>query len=168
VFLFPATEHLPPSEVAFRSKTVGSFILRTHQADVSIQYGVAEGERQNFKSPPKMSVESLPIIMCLDDWRDAKPFILRGTADCQTKEELLHPSEWKTLCEANGSFLPSSYTTVPVKKRTFRELMAMSKGSSAPNSPTKMMSPIKVEPKSSSSSSSSSSTGAFSPLFKKN
>ncbi len=65
-------------------------------------------------------------------------------------------------------FLPSCYTTVPVKKRTFREIMAMSKDG-VPSSPTKMMwSPIKTEQKLSNSSSSSSASQAFSPLFKKN
>jgi hypothetical protein len=165
VFLFPGTDQIPATEPAFRSKTVGAFILRTYQADVSIQYGLAEGERLNYKAPPKMSVGSLPIIMCLDDWSDAKPFILRGAEDCQEREQLLHPTEWKSLCDAKSSFLPSCYTTVPVKKRTLRELMAMSKDV-VPSSPTKMMwSPVKVEQQKSSSTSSSSS---FSPLFKKN
>jgi hypothetical protein len=104
VFLFPGTDHISPAEPAFRSKPVGAFILRTYQADVSIQYGLAETERLNYKSPAKMSVGSLSIIMCLDDWSDAKPFILRGSEDCQEKEELLHPTEWKSLCDAKSSF----------------------------------------------------------------
>jgi hypothetical protein len=100
--------------------------------------------------------------MCLNDWNEAKPFILRGPEDAVVKDELLHPTEWKSLFDAKSSFLPTSYTTVPTKKRTLREIMAMSKDL-APCSPTKMLSPIKLEPKSTSTSSSS-----FSPLFKKN
>ncbi len=165
MILFPSTEDLSTAEPAFRSKTVGAYILRTYLADVSIQYSLAEGERINFKKPTPMSVESMPIFMCLDDWNDAKPFIIRGSEDSPVRDDLLHPTEWKSLYDAKSSFLPASFTSVPVKKRTFRDLMAMSKDTS-PRSPTKMMSPIKVEQKSSSTS--SSSTQAFSPLFKKN
>ncbi len=166
VLLFPPTDKVAANEPAFRSKLLGSYLIHTYQAEASIVFALGENEKLNYKNPPKIAGDTMPLFMCLDDWSDARPFVLRGPPDDVQRVDLLHPSEWKSLHEAKSSLLPQNFTTVPVKKRTFRELMAMPKD--APNSPSKLLSPIKVEPKSSSSSSSSSSSQAFSPLFKKN
>ncbi len=166
VLLSPPTDHFPANEPAFCSKLLGSYLINTYQAEASIVFALGENEKLNYKNPPKIAGGTMPLFMCLDDWTDARPFLLTGPPDDVEKRDLLHPSEWKSLWESKSSFLPSSFTTVFVKKRTFRELMAMPKD--APNSPSKLLSPIKTEPKSSSSSfSSNSSSQAFSPLFKK-
>jgi hypothetical protein len=119
-------------------------------------YQVAEGEKMDFKKPPKMIADSLPVPM--GEWDndviyDVEYFVTETEEN--VKEEVCNPAEWCLKAKTRSSGIPASFLSSPVKKRSFAELAGMS-SSSAANSP------IKIKPGVSSSSTSSSSR---SPLF---
>lgn len=119
-------------------KIASAFQRRHHQADFCYIYQVAEGEKMNFKNPPKMSMESLPVPM--GDWDPDVVFDCQyGSSDSEeiVSEEVSHPSEWHAKAKTRSSGIPSTMLASPVKKRTFDDLFSAN-------------SPIKVEPGSSS------------------
>jgi hypothetical protein len=152
--VFPPIGKFGPSDVCFRLKNATAFQRRHYQADYCLIYQVAEGEKMNYKSPPKMSMDSLPVPM--GDWDSDVQYDMQYTlseSEEVVREDVIHPSEWHTKAKTRSSGIPSNLLSSPVKKRSFDELFASS-SSSAYNSP------IKTEPGVSSSSSS-----ARSPLF---
>ena len=156
VYVIPKASKFKPTDVCFRMKNATPFQRRHYEADYVYIYQVAEGEKMDFKKPPKMSGDSLPVPM--GDWDsdviyDVEYF--ETESEVNVKEEVCNPAEWCLKAKTRSSGIPASYLSSPVKKRSFAELAGMS-SSSAANSP------IKMEPGVSSSSSSSSSR---SPLF---
>jgi hypothetical protein len=120
-------------------------------------YQVAEGEKMDFKKPPKMSADSLPVPM--GEWDtdviyDVEYFVTETEEN--VKEKVCNPCDWCLKAKTRSSGIPAAFLSSPVKKRSFADLAGMSSLSAA-------NSPIKTEP--GVSSSSSSSSASRSPLF---
>jgi len=141
---------LQRSDVGFRVRNVSSYQLKTFQADVSLNYQVAEGEKMNYKQPPKMTRESMPTPQ---DWNSKAKvtvhYLQTGTSQDSVEESVLPPDQWEARSKSNNCGLPTSFLNSPVKKRSFEGMVNVSSSSSSSSS----MSPIKTEP------------GLRSPLF---
>ena len=135
---------LKKTDVGFRVKPVTSFQRKTFNADVSLVYQLAEGEKMNYKQPPKMTRESMPTPQ---DWNAnitvTIKYLQTGTSQEFVEENVLPPAEWEARSKSNDCGLPTSFLNSPVKKRSFEDMVNV-------RSP---LSPIKTEP------------GLRSPLF---
>jgi hypothetical protein len=156
VYVIPDHNRFKADDVCFRSRKVTPFQRKHYSADFCYVYSVAENIKMNYKDPPKMLSDSLPVPM--GDWDTSVNYEYEYTNDVEekVKEQVSDPSDWHLKGKSRTCGISASFLASPVKKRSFAELSAMS---SAVNSP------IKTEPGSSSSSSSSSATVSRSPLF---
>jgi hypothetical protein len=156
VFVFPPATQFTAADVCFRLKNATAFQRRNYQADYCLIYQVAEGEKMNYKTPPKMLMESLPVPM--GEWDSECQYDMLYTmseSEEVVREEVIHPSDWHTKAKTRSTGIPSSLLSFPVKKRSFDELFAQS---------TAYRSPLKTD-LTGGSSSSSSSNSIRSPLF---
>ncbi len=100
-----------------------TFQRKTFNADVALVYWLAEGEKMNYKQPPKMKRESMPTPQ---DWNAnitvTIKYLQTITSQEFVEENVLPPAEWEARSKSNDCVLFTSFLNSPVKKRSFNPI----------------------------------------------
>ncbi len=148
IYKFNPADKFPNSQLCFRIKAANAYQRRTFDAEFCMNLHVGDGEKINFKKPPKLNIECFPVPM--DGWDDCDTYEMEyslGVDMAPIREAVLPPNLWHTLSGGRITISPAVLSS-PVKKRSYDELC---------------YSPVKIEGGPSFGSSSSSSSRA--PLF---
>ena len=146
VYKFHASERFANSQLCFRLKPANSYQRKNYEADFCMNLHVGEGEKINFKKPPKLDIDCFPIPM---EWDESDTYEMEYSLGIDlepVREAVLPPHLWHTLSTTGRVTIPPALLSSPVKKRSFEDLCR---------------SPIKVEGSSSSNSSSSPVKGGL-------
>lgn len=116
-----------------------------YDAELCFNLHVGDGEKVNFKKPPRLEITCFPEPMDIN-WNDVayQMEYSLGIDLAPVVEPVLAPSMWHSLSSTARVAIPTSVLTSPVKKRTFDDICSRS--------------PIKVE---------GASSPVKVPLFKK-
>ena len=120
-YKFFAADRFPNSQLCFRLKPANAFQRRTYDADYCLNLHVGEGEKVNYKKPPKLDMDCFPVPM---DWDETDTYEMEynlGIDMTPTREAVLSPNMWQTLSSGRVA-IPPALLSSPVKKRSFEEL----------------------------------------------
>ncbi len=84
---------------------------------------VGDGEKINFKKPPKLDFECFPVPMEWDENDSYEMEYSLGVDLAPVREAVLSPHMWHTLSSGRVT-IPPALLASPVKKRSFEELCA--------------------------------------------
>lgn len=82
---------------------------------------MGDGEKINFKKPPKLDIDCFPVPM---EWDESDSYEMEyslGSDMAPIREAVLPPHLWHTLSSGRVT-IPPALLSSPVKKRSFEEL----------------------------------------------
>jgi hypothetical protein len=111
------------SEMCFRLRKANPYQRRFYDADFCLNLQVAEGEKINYKKPPKLNPACLPVPiddLDEDDVYEMEYFV--NDEDEETVRELMPtPNLWQHKLHSSSN-IPQELLKSPVKKRSFEDL----------------------------------------------